>query len=167
MENSLLLSLAKYNALANHQLFEAVGNLSTSELEITPSPSRKNIFRLLQHLLAVEAHYLAQCQSKNFDFDSQTLSTVESLQVFASQIDVSIINLITNLKDNELYQVLEIQIGGHLFRFTVWQILLHIFMHSAQHRGELSVLLSFKGQSLALPDIIVQFAQESDQEWPW
>lgn len=167
MEKSIFLTLAKYNYLSNHQLFETVGNLSTSELEITPSPSRKNIFRLLQHLLAVEAHYLAQCQSKNFDFDSQTLSTVESLQVFASQIDVSLINLVTNLKDDELYQVREIQIGGHLFQFTVWQILLQIFMHSAQHRGELSVLLSFKGQSLPLPDIIVQFAQESNQEWPW
>lgn len=167
MDHSVLLSLAKYNAVANHLLFETVGNLSTSELEITPSPSRKNIFRLLQHLLAVEAHYLAQCQSKNFDFDVQALSTVESLQVFASQLDVSLINLVTLLTDDELFQEKNIQIGGHEFQFTTWQILLHIFMHSAHHRGELSVLLSFKGQSLGLPDMIVQFAQESGQTWPW
>jgi len=167
MDHSVILSLAKYNAVANHLLFETVGNLSTSELEITPSPSRKNIFRLLQHLLAVEAHYLAQCRGQNFDFDAQALSTVESLQVFASQIDVSIINLVTSQDENDLYRVMDIQIGGYNFQFTTSQILLHIFMHSAQHRGELSVLLSFKGQSLALPDIIVQFAQESDQTWPW
>lgn len=167
MDHSLLLSLAKYNALANHLLFETVGNLSTSELEITPSPSRKNIFRLLQHLLAVEAHYLAQWQGNNFDFDAQALSTVESLQVFASQVDVSLINLVTSLKEKDLFQEKTIQIGGYDFQFTTWQILLHIFMHSAQHRGELSVLLSFKGQSLAIPDIITQFAQESGQTWPW
>jgi uncharacterized damage-inducible protein DinB len=167
MDHSVILSLAKYNALSNHMLFETVGNLSTSELEITPSPSRKNIFRLLQHLLAVESHYLAQCQGKSFDFDAQALSTVESLQVFASQIDVSLINLVTSLKEEELFEVKNIQIGGHEFQFTTWQILLHIFMHSAQHRGELSVLLNFKGQSLALPDMIVQFAQESGQDWPW
>jgi uncharacterized damage-inducible protein DinB len=167
MDHSLVLSLAKYNALANHLLFETVGKLSTSELEITPSPSRKNIFRLLQHLLAVEAHYLAQAQGRTFDFDAQALSTVESLQVFASQVDVSLINLVSSLKDEGLFEEKNIQIGGYAFQFTTWQILLHIFMHSAQHRGELSVLLSFKGQSLTIPDIIAQFAQESGQTWPW
>ncbi|MFN8455860.1 MAG: hypothetical protein U0401_14540 [Anaerolineae bacterium] len=40
-------------------------------------------------------------------------------------------------------------------------------LHSAQHRGELSILLSELGHPLLIDDIIVRFTEESGQSWPF
>jgi uncharacterized damage-inducible protein DinB len=40
-------------------------------------------------------------------------------------------------------------------------------MHSTHHRGELSIVLTELGYPLPTLDIIVHFAEQSGQAWPW
>jgi uncharacterized damage-inducible protein DinB len=167
MNQLTLFALARYNAYANQVLLSTAAELSLEELRETPSPSRGSILRLIQHLFATEAAFLAQCQGKTFKFEREKLATIAQLQGFARQLEADLLGLVSSASEDDPAQVRQIEIGGHPFRFPVWQILVQVFMHSAQHRGELSILLSELGHPLPISDIIVQFAGQSGQPWPW
>jgi uncharacterized damage-inducible protein DinB len=132
-----------------------------------PSPGRTSILRLIQNTLATEGHYLALCQEKSFKFSRTDYSTIENLGALSSQLETKFQEFVEAMSEEDLRRVLDVKIGNYEFRFPIWQLLIQALMHSAQHRGELSILLSSVGWPVPISDIIVQFAQASDQPWPW
>lgn len=167
IDQPILFSLAKYSAYANRMLLETAANISTTQLENTPSPSRNSVLQLIEHMLATEGHYLALCQEKRFKFIRAEYSTIENLRALSGRLGANFQQLLEALSEEDLGRVLDVNIGDYAFRFSIWQLLLQTLMHSAQHRGELSILLSSLGHPVPISDIIVRFAQESDQPWPW
>ncbi len=167
MNPSLLSSLAKYNAYANRIMVETTVGLDPEDLDKAPNLSHNSGFKLIRHLLVVEAHYLAQCQSISTEVDNQSLSTIEGLGEVCARIGDEMQEFTNSLNVEKAQQIKDVNIGGHKFRFPIWQLLLQVFMHSAHHRGELSVLLTSLGRQPPIEDIIVQLAEESGQQWPW
>lgn len=163
----VLFSLAKYNAYANRMLLETAANISTTQLESTPSPSRNSVLRLIQHMLATEGEYLTLCQEKSFKFIRAEYSTIENLRTLSGRLGANFHQWLEALSEEDLQRVLDVKIGDYQFRFPIWQLLIQAFMHSSEHRGELSILLSSLGHPVPISDIIVHFAQESGQSWPW
>jgi uncharacterized damage-inducible protein DinB len=122
---------------------------------------------VIRHLILVEAGYLAQLQGKSLNGDREALTNLEGIGALFARTDQGLLDYLSNASETELLQAMDVKIGGHPFRFPPWQMLLQVFNHSAAHRGELSILLSELGYPLHTQDMIVRFAEESGQGWPW
>lgn len=167
MEASYLHTLTQYNAYANRILLEAASRLSAEDLDNAPYLSHASGIKLMRHLLAVEAYYLAQCQEQPADVDRHTLTTIEGLIQAGKIIGDEMQAFTASLSADDAARILDVSISGYAFRFPIWQLLLQVFMHSGHHRGELAVLLTSLGSPPNIEDIIVRFAEESAQPWPW
>lgn len=167
MDKIVLLALAEYNVYVNRALLETAAQANIRELEETHNPSRENILNLIRHLTLVEAGYLAQLNGESLNVDREALINLAGISTLSVRTDQGLLDYLSNVSETGLLQNMEVKIGGHPFRFTPWQMLLQVFSHSAAHRGELSILLSEMGYPLPVQDMIVRFAEESGQEWPW
>jgi uncharacterized damage-inducible protein DinB len=163
----MLQALAQYNNHANKILMEAASKLTAEEFSNTASPSRESFKKLLLHLLAVEAAYYARCRGEKFSFDPKAFPTFGAVEDFANATAIHLTRLIDSLSEDDYAREVTGRFGDESLHFPIWQMLLHAFMHTARHRGELSIILSHLGQPLPIPDIIVQFADASGQEWPF
>ena len=167
MEKVVLLALSEYNAYANRVLLETAAQVSAKDLEDVQSPSRENVLNLIRHMTLVEAGYLAQLQGIPLNMDREAVSTLQGIADLAARTGAGLKDYLSLTSEKELLQTGEVMIGGHPFRFPPWQMLLQVFSHSAAHRGEMSILLSEMGYPLPVQDMIVRFAEESGQDWPW
>jgi len=167
MNRDSLLALYTYNAYANNLVLESVELLSQEELTRVTSPSHESVLNLLHHLFGVEAHFLAQCQKRPTSFNPLELQTIAAIRQYAAKLTEAEQSFIASLDEAELTRPIDIQLMKHPFRFPMWQPLTQAVVHSTHHRGELSILLSLLGYPLPTLDIIVKFAEESGQGWPW
>ena len=69
------------------------------------------------------------------------------------------------VSEDLLAQEIIIPIGGQDIKLARWQFLTQSLMHSTHHRGELSIVLTGLGHPLPTLDIIIEFVQESGQQW--
>lgn len=160
-------ALSRQNAYANQVLFSVARTLSQAQLEATTSPSRETAYTLLVHVLAAEAHYLSQLTGSGPTLTPAIRSAFEQVQAFAADHQRRLDAYVNTLSEDDLLRPVTIKFSAiGEFQFAVWQVLLQVFLHSAQHRGELSILLSGLGHPLPIDDVIVHFARESGQPWP-
>jgi uncharacterized damage-inducible protein DinB len=167
LEPQIIHAMAAYNTYANGVLLEAAAQVRVNELTRTASPSRGSLLVLIHHMLAVEAHYLAACRQQRFVWDPLAYPGVPELQALAARLGQEAEQFIAGLGEGEASQEVPLQLAGNTFHFPIWQLLLQAYLHSSQHRGELSILLSNLGHPLAISDPIARFAMESAQPWPW
>ncbi len=167
MKTEFLKALAQYNNQANNILMNAASKLTAEEFANTPSPSRESVKMLLLHLIVVEAAYYARCRGSKFSFDPKAFPAFDTVQDFANATANDLTRLMDSLTEDDYTRRVTTTFGDRLLHFSIWQMLLHAFMHSARHRGELSIILSQLGRPLPIPDLIVQFADQSGQTWPF
>lgn len=161
-------ALARQNAYANNILFQVAAKLTPAELEAAQSPSRESAYQLLVHLLTAEAFYLAQIGGEARTINKETRATMEQLVLLATAHNDSFVAFVTALREDDLTREVTLEFSNKSqFRYLVWQVLTQVFLHSAQHRGELSILLSALGHPLPIDEIIIRFAEESGQPWPY
>lgn len=159
-----LLALCAYNAYANHLVLATAERLSADELTRASSPSHESVLNMLRHMLAVEANFLARCQGT--PIERPDLPTLADLARFWSEVEQSTQYFIAAQSDDDLaHEVVPFQ--DRPLQFPVWQLLVQACLHSTHHRGELSVVLTELGYPLPTLDIIVHFAEQSGQVWPW
>lgn len=160
--------LARQNAYANRILFDETVQVGQDALEEAKSPSRESAFQLLCHLAAVEDNYLSQIQGTARRFGQAAALSLTEVAALADATSKALLDYVMALCESEFDRVVEFRFStGALVRYPVWQILTQILIHSTQHRGELSVLLSALGRPLPIDDIIVRFTDESGQDWPF
>jgi uncharacterized damage-inducible protein DinB len=162
-----LKALAQYNNDANRILMKAAAQLSAEEFANTPSPSRESVSNLLLHLFIVEAAYYARCRGKALDINRDALATPRDVQRFADEIASDLQSWMDSLTEQDFDREVTATFGDESLHLPLWQMLLHTFMHTARHRGELSIILSQLGYPLPIPDLIVQFVDQSGQTWPF
>lgn len=167
MTTHLLRSLAEYNNHANRVLLNAASRLTPEQFENTSSPSRESIRALLVHLFIVEKAYYARCRGDQLNTNSDGFSTFSAIKSFAESTANDMHSLISSAIESDFDREITATFGEQTLHLPMWQMLLHTFMHTARHRGELSILLSQVGQPLPIPDLIVQYVDESGQVWPF
>jgi uncharacterized damage-inducible protein DinB len=160
-----LLALYAYNAYANHLVLETAAGLDEEALARQSSPSHGSVRNLLLHMLRAEAGFLTRCQERLFDPPS--VVSLQDIRSYWDDLARAGQDFIASLDEVKLSRELDVELRGHLFRFPVWQLLVQAFVHSTHHRGELSILLTELGRPLPTLDIIIHFARESGQAWPW
>lgn len=163
MDRAGLLTLCAYNAYANRLVMNVVQCLSAAELARPVSPSHESVQKLMEHMLGLEATFLARCQGTSPDWpDSPALA---ALIRYWGEVEQTTHDFITGLTEDDLAREVR-PFSQQTLHFPVWQLLLQIFMHSAHHRGELSVVLTELGHPLPTLDIILHFVEQSGQVWP-
>ncbi len=159
---------ARQNAYANNILFQVAAKLTVAALEAAQSPSRESAYALLVHLLTAEAFYMTQVGGNTQLINKAAVTTIDQLVSLATVHNERFVAFVAALHDGDLVREVTVEFSDKTqVRYQVWQVLMQVFLHSAQHRGELSILLSALGQPLPIDEIIVRFAEENGQPWPY
>ena len=168
INRSALLVLHHYNEYANDLLLKTAADLDEAALTTQSSPSHGSVLALLTHMLTVEFYFLARSEGKPInpkDAPDKTLNLAEISTAF-SQIAEERQKYLNWVTDERLAEIIDIPIGGNPFRLPRWQLLAQSLVHSAHHRGELSIVMTGLGHPLPTLDPILQFVKESGQQWP-
>ena len=168
MNKSSLLVLHNYNDHANKLVLETAAKLDEQAFTTSSSPSHGSVQGLLTHMLTTEFFFLARCEGKPvMSKPGAPPLTIEKIGVTYAQIAEERRKYLAWVSEDLLVQEIIVPIGGQDIKLARWQFLAQSLMHSAHHRGELSVVLTGLGHPLPTLDIIIEFAQESGQQWPY
>lgn len=169
INRSALLVLHHYNEYANELLLKTAAELDETAFTSQSSPSHGTVQALLTHMLTVEFYFLARSEGKPINpknAPDKTLSLTEITTAF-TQVAEERQKYLTWVTDEKLLEIIELPIHGTLFKLPRWQPLTQSLVHSAHHRGELSIVMTGLGHPLPTLDPILQFVKESGQQWPW
>jgi len=111
-----------------------------------------------------EAWFLAACQGRKFE--QPELPTLDDIRRFQGELEKEQHAYLAAASDSDLAREAQIELGGKPYHLPVWQLLVQAFLHAAQHRAELGIVLGQMGHPLPTMDIIVHFMHQSGQPWP-
>jgi uncharacterized damage-inducible protein DinB len=129
------------------------------------SPSHGCVRDLFVHILLVHSGYLSYCLRQAPE--QPPLPAFADIQDYCRRLDENTSSFLNSCSDDDLTQKLVINLGTHPFRFPVWQMLIQPVVHAIHHRGELSIVMTGLGYPLPTLDIVIPFAEQSAQPWPW
>ncbi|MRR31022.1 hypothetical protein EG834_12010 [bacterium] len=164
-----IIVLHNYNSYANQLVLQTAAAMDEGAFTAQSSPSHGSVQALLTHMLTTEFFFLARSEGKPVNPKSapdKALNLPEIAVAFSQLADerLKYLNWVT---EEKLTEVIEIPIGGQNFKLARWQLLTQSLLHSAHHRGELSIVMTGLGHPLPTLDPIIEFLHESGQTWPW
>lgn len=137
-----------YNRWANHRAIVS--------LKASPNPSAQAI-RALTHLLIAEKTWLLRLK-ENMDstgFDFWPAASVEESETLAEEIAQSYKELVSDLTEDQLELVAKYKNSkGIKYETTYRDILVHVVMHSAYHRGQVAIAVRAEGGEPGYTDYI-------------
>jgi uncharacterized damage-inducible protein DinB len=143
-----LRNLLNYNRWANHR--------TIASLKASPNPPAKAI-RALTHLLIAEKTWLLRLQ-ENMDstgFDFWPSASVEECETLAEKTALSYGEFVSNLTEGRLESVATYKNSkGIEYETTYRDILVHVVMHSAYHRGQVAMAVRSEGSEPGYTDYI-------------
>lgn len=169
LNKSALLVLHHYSDHANGLVLKTAAAMDESALTAQSSPSHGSVLALLTHMLTTEFFFLARSEGKPVSpkaAPDKTLSLPEIASAFG-QVSAERQKYLDWVSEERLQETIEIPIGGQQFKLARWQLLAQSLIHSAHHRGELSIVMTGLGHPLPTLDPIIPFINESGQHWPW
>lgn len=168
LDRSALLVLHKYNSHANQLVLQTAIAMDEASFTSQSSPSHGSVQALLTHMLTTEFFFLARSEGKPVNpkgAPDKTLS-LQEITVAFSQIAEERLKYLNWVTDEKLLEIVDIPLVGQPFKLARWQLLTQSLLHSAHHRGELSIVITGLGHPLPTLDPIIEFIQESGQTWP-
>lgn len=132
---SLLHSLFKYKAWSNDQLFVELAKLDP----VTQKEAQHNAMRILNHIYVVDqifaAHLSGAVQSLNATNTTET-PTVEALRDGVAMLDAWYVDYTADLSPEQLAENIAFTFtDGEKGRMTREEMLTHVSLHAAYHRG--------------------------------
>ena len=140
--------LLSYNEWANGKMIDS--------LKQTSNPSAKAV-RALAHLLIAEKTWLLRLQtnqdSTGFDFWQGT--TLEECEALSLEVKQAFTALLDELTEEKLDRVATYKNSKGIEYSTSYRdILTHVLMHSAYHRGQVAMAVRAEGETPAYTDYI-------------
>jgi uncharacterized damage-inducible protein DinB len=164
MDGDSLLLLGDFNAYANQQVLAVAAQLSADQFVEGASPSHGTVRKLLIHMLGGERYFLAACQGSEFTpKEFASLSTVDEICEYWQRLAREVHAFIAGLDDADVARDHTIALGPQEYHFPMWQWFAGSFAHSAQHRGELSIVLAQLGHPLPDIDMLVYLIEQTGQ----
>jgi uncharacterized damage-inducible protein DinB len=168
MNKSALIVLHDYNNCANGLVLQTAAKMDTTALTAQSSPSHGCVQSLLIHMLTTEFFFLARSEGKPVHPKNAPTAQLSMSEIVLSfdQVAEERKKYLEWVTDEKLLEIIEVPIGGHPFQLARWQLLTQAFLHSAHHRGELSIVMTGLGHPLPTLDIILPFIEQNGQHWP-
>jgi len=162
LSREMLAAFCRYDAHANDLVLAAAAELSNGDFEAATSPSRDSVGGLLRHMLSGELVWIARCQGRQPEIDTARLAVRGNLRAYWAEADREFLAFVDACTEADLARPVPTAVQGQPVVLPVWQMLMQSLLHSAHHRGELSIVLTQLGYPLPTLDIILQFLKESD-----
>ncbi|HEX9074503.1 MAG TPA: DinB family protein [Anaerolineae bacterium] len=158
MNRDGLLILCDYDIYANNLVLETCAKLTEDEFTRESSPSHHSVRRLILHALETEQAFLSLCQERPPQ-GLPALASVSDIRDHWANVTREIRNSIASSNDDDLRREIPFpfRIKGQSRAFSRWQMFLQAFMHAAQHRSELAIILAELGHPLPNLDIILSW----------
>jgi uncharacterized damage-inducible protein DinB len=168
LNKSALIVLHHYNSHANALLLQTAAGMDESALTAQASPSHGTVLALLTHMLTSEFFFLARSEGKPVNPRSAPDKTLDLQEITLAfgQVAAERQKYLNWVTDEKLLELVELPLNGKPYRLARWQLLTQSLVHSAHHRGELSIVMSGLGHPLPTLDPIIPFINESGQHWP-
>jgi uncharacterized damage-inducible protein DinB len=145
----MLVTLFDYNAWANERIRSQAKKLMEEQLK-APMIGR-NLHDLLFHTMRTEWvwRYLAQQRrTPEEELHIEDFPTLAKIQERWQEEEVLAQNFVADISEQELVTPLEIpDRRGNVSTLIPWQMLMHLILHSQQHRAEAAELLTEYGAS--------------------
>ena len=142
-------TFAKYNAWANHRLYDACQKLTNDDYMQDRKAFFGSIHHTLNHLLVVDKLWLSRAQKKEADFRAlnQILhDDLNSLLEARIKQDHDLILWSNTLSNDALESVITYHtLAGEKCEMQMKWILSHLFNHQTHHRGQVHNMLSQAG----------------------
>ena len=114
-----------------------------------------HVLELFAHILGSELTWLARIEGRRSDVAVWPDLSLEECAALASRVCASYDRLLDTLDDAELARMVHYRnSAGAEFDSTVADILLHVALHGAYHRGQIALLIRADGSSPAPTDYI-------------
>lgn len=146
-----LQDLYAYGYWANRKLLDALSALSDEEFSRDVAGSYGSIRNTLVHALSAEWGWLGRCGAqpdRGARLKSEGYPTLQSVMDLSRKVEAIGRDFLPTLRDADLARVIEFSFAPpDTYRMTVDQILRHGAIHSAHHRGQVSLLCRMLGHA--------------------
>lgn len=163
IDTNSILTLYSYNIYANKLLLKVMAGMSDEQLNQNSSPSNMTALNLALHMYGCENGFLMLCLGK--PFTGIDIKTIKELDNVWKKLQTQQKEYISALEPADLLTEHSLEFTKNNLRFPIWQLLTQAVIHSIHHRGELSIVLTRLGFPLPTLDIILHFAEQSNQVW--
>jgi uncharacterized damage-inducible protein DinB len=163
MRNAILKPLFAQKAWANKELFRSLAGVSPDRHPI----ALHSALRTLNHVHVVDCIFRAHLQDKPHGYqttNTEDTPTLSELQAAVAETDAWYAHYVAKSSATQLVEVLQFSFtDGSEGRMTREEMLMHVTIHSAYHRGMVSQAL--KGIAITPPsDTLTKFLQLSLHE---
>jgi uncharacterized damage-inducible protein DinB len=169
--------LSIYNQWMNSKIYEAVGQLSETDLVKDRGAFFGSILGTLNHIIVGDTVWLKRfathpsCMGllrevasleNPTSLDQIVFNDLGSLYEQRSWLDSKIINWIAELSEDDLDFILSYyNTKGIPANKRYSSLVLHFFNHQTHHRGQVSTLLSQAGVDIGVTDLLAQIPEEA------
>lgn len=157
----LLVSLFKYKAWTNDELFGALNSLNDSALDMHP------VIRTLNHIYVADCIFVANLQGTIHSYtatNTPETPNLTDLYLAVQTTDRWYIEYVASLNSEQLMEQIEFSfVDGDFGKMSRQEMLMHVITHGGYHRGAVGKLLA---QATVPPprDIYTRFLHETEPE---
>jgi uncharacterized damage-inducible protein DinB len=161
--------MARYNAWANRQLYDACGQLAEAEYRKPRRAFFGSIHGTLNHLLVADRIWLARIEGKEnpqVRLDDQPCGSLAELREARNIEDARMIRLVDAYAEDDLersvrYRLITRPEAAETLLHVCW---LHLFNHQTHHRGQVHDQLSQTDVAPPPLDLIFYLRREGDPQ---
>lgn len=149
--HAMISRLFDYNDWANERILACAEKVSDEQWRAPTDHSHGSLHQTLYHMLTVEWGWRNVCEHHappESGPSMDDLATVEALRAFKNEESKAMRRFLAGLSDADLAAstaVNDRELNTH--SLVLWEMLVHINHHSAQHRSEAAAILTGYGQS--------------------
>lgn len=135
--------LFDYHYWARDRILEKAARLTDQQLREPTSYSHGSLQATLQHLLFAEWVWRQRCQERNSPKRYENAATFDDLQLNWRREEQAMRAYLGGLQEEDLERIVRYQrLGGEPQANLLWQILVHLVVHGAEHRAEAAAILT-------------------------
>ncbi len=141
-----------YNNWANEKIFAQSGKVSREDFNAPSVVEGRSLQQVLAHMVRIEKVWRLLARDGNVDPahlpSEQQLSSIESIQDFSRQEHEKMMTFLEELPEENLPEPMQVRRwDGVQVTMVRSDMLVHLALHSMQHRTEAAVLLTQYGYS--------------------
>jgi uncharacterized damage-inducible protein DinB len=161
MEPAAIQALFRFNTFANESLREPLVASGEEHARRSLDMWFGSVFAILAHVCGGESVWLARLRDRDAEAASQTAADFPSLDALVerwrwmdAQWEAYAASLTAALLEEE---IVSRRRDGNVYRFKLWQPIIHVANHSTEHRGHATVAMTQLGIPHANQDFLDQF----------
>ena len=141
----------RYNAWANHELFEACRSLSNDQLDAQIKGISGSVRELLMHIAGGQQTQILRTKGRQNEGELNRWSSWPGIEVVIKIIEETSQELILIAEQLDDEDEIDLPYQGKRYRYPKRFFLVHALEHSIEHRTEVKVALAWAG--IATPDL--------------